>query len=430
MIPAKLIEKKREGKPLSKNEIFSFINAFSEQKIEDSQMSAMLMSIYFNGMNKDELFSLTEAMVASGEKIKFSKSNSYIADKHSTGGIGDKISIPLAPILASVNIKVPMIVGRSLAFTGGTADKLDSIHNFKTETSSENFKNWVEDIGVAIVTQSKEICPVDKKIYALRDITATVPSIPLICSSIMSKKIAEGIQGLVVDIKVGNGAFMKSLKQAKELGKWLKIIGEEFNVSTDVLFTNMDQPLGLFAGLKCEILESIDILEGNGPNDSTKLVYEIASRIIMKAQIRNSRESSIKLINKVVKSGIAKNKFNDMVLNQGGNPNSLFFQNNKNIEKEFILSKKDGYLNSFNTEDIGWSLIELGCGRKHKLDNLNYSAGIKLIKKVGDKIKKGDPILEIFSDNQSNIAKAKSILSNVTNISDDRKSFQLFLDNL
>tara|TARA_B110000444_G_C18839336_1_gene597920 strand:- start:1844 stop:3130 length:1287 start_codon:yes stop_codon:yes gene_type:complete len=428
MIPSELIEKKRDGKSLSRNEISSFIKAFSKGQIEDSQMSAMLMSIYFNGMNKDELFSLTESMISSGEKIKFAKGNSYIADKHSTGGIGDKISIPLAPILASLNIRVPMIVGRSLAFTGGTADKLDSIQNFKTETSSKNFKNWVDKIGVAIITQSEEICPADKKIYALRDITATVPSIPLICSSIMSKKIAEGIQGLVIDIKVGNGAFMKSIKQAKELGKWLKSIGEEFNVSTDIIFTSMDQPLGSFAGLKCEILESIDILKGNGPDDSTKLVYEIASKIIMKAQIRADPESSIKLIEEVIKSGLAKQKFNEMILNQGGNPDNLFVDNNRKIENDFILSKKTGYVNSFNTENIGWSLVELGCGRKNKLDSLNYDSGINFLKKTGDRVKKGDPLLKVFSNDISKMNKAKSILSKSIKIGDKKKNFRLFLD--
>ena len=296
MIPAEIIEKKRDGKNLKPNEIKWFIDNIVKNKIDISQLSALLMAIYFQGMNDDEMFSLVDAMVNSGKKFNFRKIENYVADKHSTGGVGDKISFILAPILSSLGIVVPMIAGRGLAFTGGTIDKLESIPNFQTSLSMEAFNKQVKSIGCTIASQSEKICPADKILYSTRDLTGTVPSLPLICSSIMSKKIAEDLDGLVIDLKVGNGTFMKTLKDAKILGSGLKKIGKAFNIDTDIVYTNMNQPLGRYAGLKCEILESIDCLNGNGPNDLMEITLELGSKILIQSKIAKNNQMAIDIM--------------------------------------------------------------------------------------------------------------------------------------
>ena len=289
MIPSEIIEKKRDGKNLSQNEIKWFIEGLVNNRIDNSQLSALLMAIYFRGMNDEEMFALVESMVESGYKFDFSHLDSYIADKHSTGGVGDKISFILAPILSSLGIVIPMIAGRGLAFTGGTIDKLESIPNFQTLLSLNHFKKQIENIGCCIASQSTEICPADKAIYSIRDLTGTVPSLPLICSSIMSKKIAEGLKGLVIDLKVGNGTFMKTIADAKKLAEGLKKIGEAFNLNTEVIYTNMDQPLGKYAGLHCEIIEAIDCLNGKGPEDLMEISYQLGSKYYYKVELLQIR---------------------------------------------------------------------------------------------------------------------------------------------
>ena len=269
MIPAELIEKKRDGIELSPEEIDWFIHNVMNERIDDSQLSALLMSIYFNGMSNAETKSLVDSMVKSGKRFNFKHLERYVADKHSTGGIGDKISFILAPLLSSFDIIVPMIAGRGLAYTGGTIDKLESIKNFQTQKDFDSFNRQIDKIGCGIISQSSEICPADKKLYSFRDLTGTIPSFPLICSSIMSKKIAEGLDGLAMDIKVGNGAFMKTFQQAKNLGVELKKIGNSFDIDVNITYSNMSQPLGEYAGLKCEIIEAVDCLKGTGPDDVT-----------------------------------------------------------------------------------------------------------------------------------------------------------------
>ena len=258
MIPAEIIEKKRDNFELTSAEIDWFINGVIKKKIDDSQLSSLLMSIYFRGMSDSETNSLVQSMVDSGKQFDFDYLDKFVADKHSTGGIGDKISFILAPLLSSFNIAVPMIAGRGLAYTGGTIDKLESIPNFQTHINFKNFTSQIEKIGCGIISQSSEICPADKKLYSIRDLTGTIPSMPLICSSIMSKKVAEGLNGLVMDIKVGNGAFMKTIQEAKSLANELKKIGQSFDIKTDIIYSNMSQPLGNYAGLQCEVLEALD----------------------------------------------------------------------------------------------------------------------------------------------------------------------------
>jgi len=410
MIPSEIIEKKRDGISLSNKEIKWFINNLVNNKIDTSQLSALLMSIYFHGMNDEESFALVEAMVESGEKFDFNYLGSYIADKHSTGGVGDKISFILAPILSSLGIIVPMIAGRGLAYTGGTIDKLKSIPNLQTSLSIKKFKKQIETVGCCIASQTSQICPADKTLYRIRDLTGTVPSLPLICSSIMSKKIAEGLNGLVMDIKIGNGTFMKTIEDAKELTLGLKKIGEAFNINTDIVYTNMSQPLGNFAGLHCEILEAIDCLKGNGPKDLIELSLELGAKILLQSKTAKNIQTANKLMLDTINNGNALNKFEEIINAQNGDIESLTSEELIPKYEIVIESNGDGYINSLETENIGWALVEMGCGRKIEKDKLDYTAGIEFFKKIGDKINKGDPIFRIFGNKHKNLDNAKRIL--------------------
>ena len=410
MIPAEIIEKKRDGKNLKPNEIKWFIDNIVKNKIDTSQLSALLMAIYFKGMNDDEMFSLVDAMVNSGEKFNFGDIENYVADKHSTGGVGDKISFILAPILSSLGVVVPMIAGRGLAFTGGTIDKLESIPNFQTSLSMEAFNKQVKSIGCTISSQSEKICPADKILYSTRDLTGTVPSLPLICSSIMSKKIAEDLDGLVIDLKVGNGTFMKTLKDAKILGSGLKKIGKAFNIDTDIVYTNMNQPLGRYAGLKCEILESIDCLNGNGPNDLIEITLELGSKILIQSKIAKNNQMAIKIMLESIETRSALNKFRDIISSQDGDIDALIEEGITKNNAIIIKSKDSGFIKSIKTDEIGWALVEIGAGRKKENDKLDYSAGIEFINKVGNKVNKGDAIFKIFGNDTERLNNAKKML--------------------
>ena len=421
MIPAKLIEKKRDGIELSSREIDWFIHNVMIEKIDDCQLSALLMSIYFNGMTDIETKSLVHSMVKSGKRFNFKHLGKYVADKHSTGGIGDKISFVLTPLLSSFDIIVPMIAGRGLAFTGGTIDKLESIKNFQTQKDFDSFNKQIDKIGCGIISQSSEICPADKKLYSIRDLTGTIPSFPLICSSIMSKKIAEGLNGLAMDIKVGNGAFMKTFQQAKNLGTELKKIGNSFNINVNVTYSNMSQPLGKYAGLKCEIIEAIDCLKGIGPNDVTQLSIDLCSNILVQSGISTNKSEAKTLLLKNIENGKALEKFEEMIVAQGGNLNDIYSKNNFAKNHIKIGSKKTGYIKSINTEKIGWALVEMGCGKKVMSDTLDHSAGIKTNYKVGDKIYKGDTFYEIFGFDEKKLKNAKKILTKTFIVSEQEQ---------
>ena len=341
MIPSEIIEKKRDGINLSKKEIKWFIDSLVKNKIDSSQLSALLMSIYFQGMNDDESFALVEAMVESGEKFDFNYLGSYIADKHSTGGVGDKISFILAPILSSLGIIIPMIAGRGLAYTGGTIDKLKSIPNLQTSLSLRNFKKQIETVGCCIVSQSSDICPADKILYSVRDLTGTVPSLPLICSSIMSKKIAEGLNGLVMDIKVGNGTFMKTIKEAKQLALGLKKIGDAFNINTDIIYTDMSQPLGRYAGLHCEVLEALDCLKGNGPKDLIEVSFQLGAKILIQSKIVKDIQSANRLMLDTINNGNALKKFEEIINAQNGDISYVYSK--QIIPKHEIAVKSTGH---------------------------------------------------------------------------------------
>ena len=318
MDPIKTIKAKQNQSILSSKEIDFLVSSYSNNQITDEIMTEFLKAVKDNGMNMDETISLTKTMIDSGEKMDFSHLNSYVADKHSTGGVGDKVSLILGPLMASLGITIPMIAGRSLGHTGGTIDKLETIPGFKTDLSIQEFKNCIEKIGLCIMSQTDSICPADKKMYALRDVTNTIDSMPLICGSIMSKKIAEGIRGLVLDIKIGNGAFMKNLKEGKDLASKLIKVGGAFNVSTDVIFSNMDQPLGRTAGMWCEVNESINAMNGEGAEDLMNVVYNLGTKMLLQAKIVKSATEARQIQIENIRNGKALKKFQQMIKNQSG----------------------------------------------------------------------------------------------------------------
>ena len=357
-------------------------------------MTAWLMSVYFNGMNESEITDYTNAIINSGSTLKWNDLDGFVVDKHSIGGVGDKVSISLAPILAACGCFVPMIVGRALGHTGGTLDKLESIPGYNAMIDLVKFKEIVKSTGCSIIGQIPEICPADLKIYNLRDQTSTIDSNPLICGSIMSKKIAEGISGLILDVKVGNGSFMKSMSGAKILSKSLEMIAKNCNIKVGTVFSDMNQVLGNSAGLYCEILESINILNGEGPQDLELLVKELAVRCLELAEIDNPLQK----IDLAISSGKAYEIFLDMVNNHGGQLNAKNISSfNKPKYIKPIIAEKSGYLFSMDTFSIGMNLIEIGAGRKSISDSLDYTAGITLKRKLGDKINIGDEIAVIYN---------------------------------
>ena len=411
MIPSDIIAKKRNGEELKNRDLSWFLKEYLKDNITDAQMSAFLMAIYFNGMSDIELLTLVDGMLNSGNIIEFEKSELYVADKHSTGGIGDKTSLILAPIMAAAGLRIPMIAGRSLEYTGGTIDKLESIPGINISPTLNQFKSWVNNIGCAIISQSKEICPADNKIYALRNQTATVPSIPIIASSIMSKKIAEGISGLVMDIKIGNGAFMKTKNQAFELSKLIRKIADSYEINIDIIFSNMNQPLGRYAGLGCEIKEAIDCLKGNGPQDLMTNTFELCSCLLLQSGKAKNKEKSKLIFDSIIESGKGYELFQKMVSSQNGQLDQL----EKNILPEFekiVRYNKSGTINHMNTEKIGWALIELGCGYKKGKDYIDYTAGIEFFVKPGDEIKEGEPIYRLFNSDMNRLNTSLAILTN------------------
>ena len=419
MDPIKTIKTKQNQSILSSKEIDFLVSSYSNNQITDEIMTEFLKAVKENGMNMDETISLTKTMIDSGEKMDFSHLNSYVADKHSTGGVGDKVSLILGPLMASLGITIPMIAGRSLGHTGGTIDKLETIPGFKTDLSIQEFKNCIEKIGLCIMSQTDSICPADKKMYALRDVTNTIDSMPLICGSIMSKKIAEGIRGLVLDIKIGNGAFMKNLKDGKDLASKLMKVGGAFNVSTDVIFSNMDQPLGRTAGMWCEVNESINAMNGEGAEDLMNVVYNLGTKMLLQAKIVKSATEARKVQIENIRNGKALKKFQQMVKNQSGQIDLGPNINNPSFLHE-VISEHDGYVSAFDTTAIGWALVELGCGRKKSGDVLDNSAGIEFCAKVGEKVKKGEAIFRCFGSRKSKLKNAVNLIENTFCISDEK----------
>ena len=422
----KITNKKLEGDPLTDNELEFVIKSYVDNAIDDSSMGKFLKSIHLKGMEIDEIVSLTKIMIDSGETIDFSNLESYVADKHSTGGVGDKVSIILGPVLAALGIAVPMLAGRSLGHTGGTIDKLETIPGFRTDLSIADFKKNVERSGLCIMSQTNTICPADKKIYALRDVTGTIDSNPLICGSIMSKKIAEGIDGLVLDIKIGNGAFMRTLAKGKQLGNLLKYVGEKFNVTTNVVYSNMDQPLGKTAGMWCEINESIQALKGNGAIDLMDVVFELGNKLIIDSGLTDTRSKATEMQIQCIDSGNAYDKFEEMVFNQGGYIEEISELNEPLFSKK-VISEKNGFIKSFDTTALGWAAVQMGCGRINKNDNLDNTAGIAFNAKVGDQVNKGDSIMQCFGSDENKLDQAYSQLKETFQIAEEKVESQAMI---
>ena len=428
MNPTQLVQRKISGGAIPQTEMASFINAYVDEKIGDDEMTPFLKAVHAHGMTDEETIILTDIMLNSGDRLVFSNMDAYVADKHSTGGVGDKISMVLGPIMAAAGLAIPMLTGRSLGHTGGTTDKLETIPGFQTSLTLDQFKANVETHGICIMGQTESICPADRKIYALRDVTDTIDSIPLICGSIMSKKIAEDIQGLVLDIKTGNGAFMKTIDQAQSLGKTLQKVGEAFHVKTDVVYSSMNQPLGRTAGLWCEMDESIAALKGDGAKDLMDVVFELGSKLLVQAGIIRGETAAVSIQENLIQSGKAYDKFEEMVSVQGGDLSQI-----KQLHPpkfEFIVSaKSSGYVESMDTLNIGWAAVELGCGRRKKDDILDPTAGIEFMAKIGDKVQKGDPLFRCFNSNENKLNSALNYLLDSARIGSEKKTHTLLFNS-
>ena len=408
-----LINKKKRGEALSAAEIDYIVQGYTKGEIPDYQMSAFLMAVYFKGMNREETANLTLSMVNSGETVDLSMIEGIKVDKHSSGGVGDKISLVIVPLCACVGIPVAKMSGRGLGHTGGTIDKLESIEGFRTELTKEEFVNNVNKYKMAIVGQSPNLTPADKKIYALRDVTGTVDSIPLIASSIMSKKIASGCDCIVLDVKVGSGAFMKSVDEAVILAKTMAEIGKALGRRTVAVVTDMSQPLGYEVGNANEVKEAIEILKGHGAEDETTVALTIASHMAVLGGAFSDYESAYNHMRKLIESGKAVEKLKELIRIQGGNTDvvdnpNLLPQAEKHIE---VKSSTAGYINSVNAEDIGVSAMLLGAGRKTKNDSIDFSAGITMVKKIGDWVDEGDTLC-ILHTNKSDFQEAERLSKN------------------
>jgi pyrimidine-nucleoside phosphorylase len=417
-----IIEKKREKKELTKEEIEYFINGYVKEEIADYQIAALVMAIFLNGMTKQETTNLTIAMANSGEILDLSKLNKIIVDKHSTGGVGDKVSICLLPLVASIGVPVAKMSGRGLGFTGGTVDKMQSIPGYKTDIDINSFIQNVENIGISMISQTMNLAPADKKLYALRDSISCVESIPLIASSIMSKKIASGAEKIVLDVTVGKGAFMKNKEQAEELAKEMIEIGKLANKETICVLTNMDEPLGYTIGNNLEVIEAIEFLNGKMPEDLKKVVLELGSYMIKLAGLGdNLEENKIKMLDNI-KNGKALKKFEEMVKNQGGDTeyleNTSKFPRAKYIEA--IKAKQSGYIQEINAEEVGKVACNLGAGRIRKEDKIDNTVGVKLCKKVSYKVEVGEELAYIYANKIEKLQTAKKELEKIIKISNNK----------
>lgn len=406
-----LIDKKKRGGKLTDKEIKWFIQSYTDNKIPDYQMSAMLMAMFLKGMDVAETASLTDAMLESGKQLKFTGKN--VIDKHSTGGIGDKASFILAPIASAAGVKVPMIAGRGLGHTGGTVDKIEAVKGFKTALDLDAFSEKLNKEGLVLIGQTPDIAPADRLIYALRDVTATIDSVPLITASIMSKKLAEGANGMVFDIKCGTGAFMRTQKDARVLGKSLIATAKRFKKKAVALITDMNQPLGNEVGHSNEIIESIETLKGNGPKDITDISLILAAHMIHLAGVEKTYDKAMKKAQEVVKNGKALEEFKKLLKSQGGDVNVVDDYSLLPMAKErtAIVAPKNGYIKMYDNTKIGLLLIDLGGGRKSKADVIDHGVGFTFHKKIGDRVKKGEPIFTI-----THHAHQKEIVENIQKV--------------
>lgn len=404
-----LIQKKRDGKELSTEEIYWLIDGYAKGDVPDYQMSALAMAIYFRGMTTRETSDLTMAMVGTGQQIDLSAIPGIKTDKHSTGGVGDKVTLILAPLVASFDVPVAKMSGRGLGHTGGTLDKLESIKGFQIERSEEEFIKQVQDINIAVIGQSDQLVRADKLLYALRDVTATVDIIPLIASSVMSKKIAAGSDAILLDVTVGDGAFMKTIEDAKHLSRTMVDLGKAVNRQTIAVITDMSQPLGRAIGNRLEVLEALDIMQGQGREDITHFICELAQLMLDLAGVTKSLDE----IKEHLVNGRALDKFKQMVLAQGGDLDDLFRPSTAAYVTE-VYAEKTGYITALPALEFGLYAMRLGAGRAVKTDLLDFETGIVFDKKVGDSIKEGEVIAKIYSNEKIDSKGLTNFQKNVT----------------
>lgn len=392
-----LISNKRDGETLSNEQIAQVVSGYAGGDVPDYQMAAFAMAVFFQGMNSEETVVLTREMRDSGKTMVWDGLDRPVVDKHSTGGIGDKISIPLAPMLAACGLAVPMISGRGLGATGGTLDKLESIPGFRTDLSIDELQSIVKEVGCVITGATEEIAPADRKLYALRDVTATVPSVPLITSSILSKKLSEGLDALVLDVKWGSGSFMKSVDQAQELATRLVSVASELGVNTSALITDMNQPLG-GVGNAIEINDSVDILKNEDVHLPTlMLTIGLGTELLLQTGSSSDSETAMTQLFETIRSGAAYEVFERMVAAQGGDLSAT-----RPIAKEHVIeAKRETYVKAIDTESIGWAVIEMGGGRKKLGDKLDHSTGLRWLVEIGEKVVPDQPLMSVYcSDEQ------------------------------
>ena len=425
-----IIRKKRDGLELSEREIQWFVDGYVKGEIPDYQTAALCMAIYFKGMTIEETTALTFAIRDSGDKLKFNNINGLRVDKHSTGGVGDKTSLVVTPIVATLGVKVAKMSGRGLGHTGGTVDKLEAIPGFKTDLPTEEFEEIVNRVGIAIVGQNATLAPADKLLYALRDVTATVDSLPLIVSSIMSKKLAADDDCVVLDVKTGSGSFMKTREKSRELAEWMVAIGKAAGKRMRALITDMDRPLGNNIGNSLEVIEAINTLKGNGPEDLTELCIALASHMLVISD-RGNYDECEKNVRRVIENGEALMTFANMVEAQGGNKEwilnpELFPEAPYSYE---VKSEKSGYITGVNTEGYGVASLLLGAGRNTMADKIDFSAGIKLVKKTGDKVEKGDTLAVLYTSDKTRFESSEKKLLESTFIGETKPADEpLILD--
>ncbi len=420
MLMVDVIRKKRDGGKLTKEEIDYFINGYVKGEIPDYQVSALMMAVFFKGMDDEETGDLTQAMLHSGEKLDLSAINGFKVDKHSTGGVGDKTSLVLTPMVASLGVPVAKMSGRGLGHTGGTIDKLESFKGFSTSITNEQFIKNVNTIGISIMGQTKDLAPADKLLYALRDVTATVDNMSLIASSIMSKKLAAGANGIVLDVKSGSGAFMKTDGDAFELAKKMVAIGKHAGVKAMAVISDMDQPLGRAVGNAIEVREAIDTLKGNGPEDLVELCLTLGSHMVHMAGKADSVQDARAKLEESISSGKALDKLADFIEAQGGNRDDVYHPDNLPTAKKTLefTAPKDCYVSAIMSEEVGIASLLLGGGRRSKEDVIDLSVGIYLHKKVGDKCEADEKIATLYGNDDAKLDDAMKRLAGAYTFSD------------
>ncbi len=413
MTPYELIKAKRDGRTLAPEDIREFLLDYTRGAVPDYQMSAMAMAVFFRGLDEVELGAWTQAMLQSGEELDLSDIPGVKVDKHSTGGVGDKVSLSLAPLAAACGVPVPMISGRGLGHTGGTLDKLESIPGFRVDLNVQQYRQMVREVGACLIGQTATLAPADKKLYALRDVTATVDCLPLIASSIMSKKLAEGINALVLDVKVGSGAFMKTPEDARRLARTMIGIGRQMGRKVVALLTDMDQPLGAAVGNALEVVEAVEMLRGRAPADYTEITLELTGEMLILGGKARDRKEARARMQEAMESGAAVAKFKEIVRWQGGNPDalddySLLPQARQQTE---VTAGADGFVAGIDCEAVGLAGVALGAGRERVDSQIDPAVGFTLLRKVGEQVSRGEPLVRIHFNDPEKVEEVKGRLS-------------------